>query len=36
VGTETMLASCVAGANDDELDLFDFGDKEGASYEAKL
>lgn len=26
----------VAGANDDALDLFDFGDEEGPGYQAKL
>ena len=34
--TDTRLATCVAGANSDELDLFDFGDEEGVGHEAKL
>ncbi len=33
---DSTQASNVAGANDDPLDLFDFGDKEGAGYSAKL
>jgi hypothetical protein len=32
----TKIASNVAGANDDVKDLFDFGDKEGVGYQAKL
>ena len=33
---ETERAVNVAGANDDILDLFDFGDSEGVGYLAKL
>ena len=33
---ETAMASNVAGANEDPLDLFDFGDNEGVGYSAKL
>ena len=33
---ETERAVNVAGANDDILDLFDFGDSEGVGYSAKL
>ena len=32
----SKLALNVAGANSDEKDLFDFGDAEGAGFEAKL
>ena len=33
---ESELASNVAGANEDVLDLFDFGDSEGVGCAAKL
>ena len=33
---ETEQAMNVAGANEDEADLFDFGDTEGVGYSAKL
>lgn len=36
LSTVTGIASNVAGANEDCLDLFDFGDAEGAGYSAKL
>ena len=33
---ESELAMNVAGANEDETDLFDFGDTEGVGHAAKL
>lgn len=36
INLSTSHASNVAGANDDVKDLFDFGDKEGIGYNAKL
>ena len=33
---ETKEAQNVAGANEDALDLFDFGDEEGVGYACKL
>jgi hypothetical protein len=36
LSTETKLASNVAGANEDCIDLADFGDLEGVGHAAKL
>jgi hypothetical protein len=36
INAKTVVASNVVGANDDIKDLFDFGDKEGSGYSAKL
>jgi hypothetical protein len=36
IDAETVDAVNVAGANDNERDLFAFGDKEGVGYAAKL
>ena len=36
LSTDTEEAMNVAGANQDFLDLFDFGDAEGSGYEAKF
>ena len=33
---ESKMATNVAGANDDAMDLFAFGDVDGVGYSAKL
>lgn len=36
INVDSKYALNVAGANEDESELFDFGDAEGVGYEAKL
>jgi hypothetical protein len=33
---DDFTSECVAGANPDDKDLFDFGDREGVGHDAKL